>query len=192
MAQGPRLECGREQVEPHRSRQGVRWEGRGGDGREHPLPHRHPEEDRRGTVIPRVLPCEPAGALEEIKRTVLHELDADPGQDAGNYANIGDLGKVYPLHYESDVTFVYRPETPRPFKYSELTLTDGAGEELDEQKALLNLPMKAAPRARPNIINAAGIVPWAFEEPPILLIDPKSQCTYHQLVPGGPGSTSQA
>ena len=47
-----------------------------------------------------------------------------------------------------------------------MTLTDGAGEELDEQKALLNLPMKAAPRARPNIINAAGIVPWAFEEPP--------------------------
>ena len=61
---------------------------------------------------------------------------------------------------------MYRPETPRPFKYSELTLTDSAGKELDEQQALLNLPMKAAPRARPNIINAAGIVPWAFKEPP--------------------------
>ena len=109
-----------------------------------------------------------AGALEEIKRTVLHELDADPQSErqAGNHANIEGLGKVYPLHYESDVTFVYRPETPRPFKYSELTLTDAAGEALDEQKALLNLPMRAAPRARPNIINAAGIVPWAYEEPP--------------------------
>ena len=60
-----------------------------------------------------------AGALEEIKRTVLHELDADPQSErqAGNHANIEGLGKVYPLHYESDVTFVYRPETPRPFKY---------------------------------------------------------------------------
>ena len=109
-----------------------------------------------------------AGALEEIKRTVLRELDADPQSErqAGNYAEIEGLGKVYPLHYESDVTFVYRPQTPRPFKYSELTLTDGAGKELDDQQALLNLPMRAAPRARPNIINAAGIVPWAYEEPP--------------------------
>ena len=100
---------------------------------------------------------------------MLHELDADPQSErqAGNYANIEGLGKVYPLHYESDVTFVYRPETPRPFKYSELTLTDGAGNELDEQQALLNLPTRAAPRARPNIINAAGIVPWAYDEPPV-------------------------
>ena len=60
---------------------------------------------------------------------------------------------------------MYRPSTPRPFRYSELKLSDAQGDEIQDQTAMLNLPMRATgARPRPHIINAAGISPCALED----------------------------
>ena len=102
--------------------------------------------------------------LDHIKTTVLRELDADRGNMID--AEIDEQqARVYPIHYESDMTAVYRPSTPRPFRYSELKLTNEQGDEIQDQTALLNLPMRVpGARLRPRILNAAGISPYALED----------------------------
>jgi hypothetical protein len=97
--------------------------------------------------------------LDHIKTTVLRELDADRGNMIE--VEIDDKqAQVYPIHYESDMTAVYRPSTPRPFRYSELKLTDAQGDEIQDQTAMLNLPMRVpGGKLRPRILNAAGISP---------------------------------
>ena len=57
--------------------------------------------------------------IEQIKRLVLKELDATKANDLSRL--IPGLGRVYPIHYESDMMAVYRIGTPREFKYSELS-----------------------------------------------------------------------
>ena len=74
-----------------------------------------------------------------------------------------ELGRLAIIHYESDTMVGYRPGTPRNFRYSELRLVDGAGKKIEDQRAMLNLPMQGAP-ARPNIINAAEISPHSLVE----------------------------
>ncbi len=79
--------------------------------------------------------------LDHIRTTVLKELDA------GNMMDVeidGQQAQAYPLHYESDLTAVYRPSTPRPFHYSGLKLTDAQGDEIQDQTVMLNLPMRAS------------------------------------------------
>ena len=50
-------------------------------------------------------------------------------------------------------------------RYSQLQLTDGQGNEIQDQTALLNLPMRGdGVRPRPHIINAAGISPYSLED----------------------------
>ena len=98
-----------------------------------------------------------ARIIQRMKNDVLRLLDKqqvydDPG-----------LGRLHIIHYESDMMAGYRIGTPREFRYSELRLVDNAGKELENQKAMLNLPMRGKP-ARPNIINAAEISPYSLEE----------------------------
>jgi hypothetical protein len=102
--------------------------------------------------------------LDLIKSTVLREVDADRGNMTE--VEIDDQqAPVYPLHYESDMTAVYRPSTPRPFRYSELKLTNADGNEIQDQTAMLNLPMRVpGGKLRPRILNAAGISPYALED----------------------------
>lgn len=94
--------------------------------------------------------------LEAIKTTVLKELDA-----TGETVQVeidGQEAQVYPIHYESDMTAVFRPTTPRPMRYSQLKLTDGKGDEIE-------VPMRAAgTRPRPHILRAADISPYSLED----------------------------
>ena len=53
--------------------------------------------------------------LETIKITVLQELDADRGSMIEVEIH-GEPTEVYPIHYESDLSAVYSPSTPRPFR----------------------------------------------------------------------------
>ena len=102
--------------------------------------------------------------LETIKTTLLQGLDADRGSMIEVVID-GEPTEVYPIHYESDLSAVYSPSTPRPFRVSELKLTDAQGDEIQDLTAMLNLPMRATGvRARPNILNAAGISPYALED----------------------------
>ena len=77
------------------------------------------------------------------------------------------------VHYESDVTTMYDPGTPREWKYVELrTTVDATGEV--EQQAFLDQPM-CCPRPS-ALINATGIIPEAFDE-----LDPGVNCAIYQL-----------
>ena len=101
--------------------------------------------------------------LEAIQTTVLRELDATGSTIEAEID--GQEAQVYPIHYESDMTAVYRPGTPRPMRYSQLKLTDGQGDEIQDQTALLNLPMRASgTRPRPHILRAADISPYSLED----------------------------
>ena len=90
-----------------------------------------------------------------------------------NYIDHPELGRVAIIHYESDMMAGYRPGTPRDFRYSELRLVDGAGKQLEDQKAVLNLPMRGNP-VRPNIINAVEISPYS-------LVETKHNCAVYAL-----------
>ena len=66
------------------------------------------------------------------------------------------------VHYESDVTTYYEPDTPREWKYSEMRTTVSASGNNIEQQAFLDQPMRAA---RPSaLIHADGIIEEAFHE----------------------------
>ena len=84
-----------------------------------------------------------------------------------------ELGRLATIHYESDTMVGYRPGTPRYFRFSELRLVDSAGNKIENQRAMLNLPMQGRP-ARPNIINAAEI-------PPHSLVETRHNCAVYAL-----------
>ena len=100
-----------------------------------------------------------ARMIARMKQDTLRQLQTQ------NFIDHPELGRVAVIHYESDMMAAYRPGTPREFRYSELRLVDGSGRQLEEQRAVLNLPMRGHP-VRPNIINAQEISPYSLVETP--------------------------
>ena len=98
-----------------------------------------------------------ARIIQRMKQDTLRTLQTQ------NVIDHPELGRVAVVHYESDVLAAYRPGTPREFRYSELRMVDGGGNQLENQRAVLNLPMRGNP-VRPNIINAREISPYSLVE----------------------------
>ena len=103
-----------------------------------------------------------ADLLGRLRRGALNELTRWR-DDNGNVA----------VHFESDVTTYYNPDTPRQWRYSEMRTTVAADGDVTQQ-AFLDVPMG---RPKPScLINVNGVVPEAFED-----LKPGVNCAIYQL-----------
>lgn len=77
------------------------------------------------------------------------------------------------VHYDSDVTTMYDPGTPREWEYGELrTTVDATGDV--QQQTFLDQPMRSP---KPSaLINATGIIPEAYHQ-----LDHGVNCAIYQL-----------
>ena len=102
------------------------------------------------------------GVLTILRQGVLNEVMRYRDQD-GNVA----------VHFESDVTAWYNPDTPREWRYSEMrtTIEDNG---YANQQPFLDRPMRSPKPS--SLINVTGVIPEAFHE-----LKPGVNCAIYQL-----------
>ena len=127
----------------------------------------------------------PVTSLNARLRGIMGEITASAGENDPNLITRmrqGVLNEVMryrdedgnvAVHFESDVTAYYNPETPREWRYSEMrtTIEDNG---YPNQEAFLDRPLRSPKPS--SLINVTGVVPDAFDE-----LKPGVNCAIHQL-----------
>ena len=114
----------------------------------------------------------PVTSLHARLRGILGEVSARDGGDPGVLTRLrqGVLNEVMKyrdqygnvaVHFESDVTAWYNPDTPREWRYSEMRTTIEDNGYADQQ-AFSDRPMRSPKPS--SLINVTDVIPEAFHE----------------------------